>query len=98
MARLFALRGAIPILLARRADKLAEVVAQITSEKGLFTVDVTNNDQVSAAVEQIIENYGIIDVWINNAGFGLFEYVQDMSMDRFEQLSLIHISEPTRPY
>jgi len=86
MARLFALRGAIPILLARRADKLAEVGAQITSEKGLFTVDVTNNDQVSAAVEQIIENYGIIDVWINNAGFGLFEYVQDMSMDRFEQL------------
>jgi len=86
MARLFALRGAIPILLARRADKLAEVGAQITSEKGLFTVDVTNNDQVSVAVEQIIENYGIIDVWINNAGFGLFEYVQDMSMDRFEQL------------
>jgi short-subunit dehydrogenase len=52
----------------------------------LYTLDVTNNEQVAVVVEQIIEKYGKIDVWINNAGFGLFENVQDMSMDRFEQL------------
>ena len=67
---LVAERGAIPILLARRADKLAEVGLRITGEKGLYTVDVTNNEQVTAAVEEIIEKYGKIDVWINNAGFG----------------------------
>lgn len=86
IACLVAERGAIPILLARRADKLAEVGARIAGEKGLFTVDVTSNEQVTEAVEQITQKYGTIDVWINNAGFGLFEYVQDMSMDRFEQL------------
>ena len=47
---------------------------------------MTDNDQVIAAIEQIIAKYGKIDVWINNAGFGLFENVLDMSMDRFEQL------------
>ncbi len=52
----------------------------------MFTIDVTSHEQVTTAVEQIIEKYGVIDVWINNAGFGLFESVQDMSMDRFEQL------------
>jgi short-subunit dehydrogenase len=86
IACLVAQRGAIPILLARRADKLAEVGARIAGEKGLFTVDVTINEQVTAAVEQIIKKYGTIDIWINNAGFGLFENVQDMSMDHFEQL------------
>ncbi len=86
IACLVAERGAIPILLARRSDKLAEVGSRIAGEKGLFTVDVTSNEQVTLAVDQILEKYGTIDVWINNAGFGLFEYVQDMSMDRFEEL------------
>ena len=86
VACLAAERGAIPILLARRADKLAEVGSRIAGDKGLYTVDVTNDEQVTAAVEQIMEKYGRIDIWINNAGFGLFENVLDMSMDRFEEL------------
>ena len=60
VACLAAERGAIPILLARRADKLAEVGARYSCEKGLYTVDVTNDEQVTAAIEQIIEK-----VWEN---------------------------------
>lgn len=90
VACLFANQGAIPILLARRADKLAEVGARIKGEKGLYTVDVTDKDRVTDVIDQVIEKYGKIDVWINNAGFGTFENVMDMSMDQFEQLMIVN--------
>jgi short-subunit dehydrogenase len=104
VAQLVAARGAIPILLARRADKLAEVGARIKGEKGLFTADVTDKDRIAEVVEEVIEKYGKIDIWINNAGFGQFENVLDMSMDQFEQLmrvnyyAVVHCTKAVLPH
>lgn len=79
-------RGAVPVLLARRTDKLAEVAERIHGESLTLTVDVTDELQVEDAVAQIINKYGRIDIWINNAGYGLFEYCIDTPMAGFEQL------------
>ena len=46
-------------------------------------LDVASDESVRSQVENVIERFGRIDVLVNNAGVGL---------------SLIHISEPTRPY
>jgi short-subunit dehydrogenase len=104
VARLVAARGAIPILLARRADKLAEVGATIKGEKGLYTADVTDKARMIEVVEEVIEKYGKIDIWINNAGFGQFDNVLDMSMDQFEQLmrvnyyAVVHCTKAVLPH
>jgi len=78
--------GAIPVLIARRADKLAEAAARIHGEKMMIEADVTNNDQVLSAVGQVLGKYGRIDALVNNAGAGVFENFLDMPIDGFERL------------
>src|SRR5687768_14250213 len=57
-AQLIAKQGAIPILIARRADMLQKVTADIPSKCECIVADVTDDVQVYAVVTQIIEKYG----------------------------------------
>lgn len=74
-AHAFARRGARLVLAARRADALREAVEECES-LGTQAVDVPTDVADAAAVEALarkaIESFGRIDVWINNAGVGLF--------------------------
>ena len=77
---------AIPVLIARRGDKLSELAKQIQGDYLTIEADVTVLEQVEAAAAQIVERYGRIDVWVNNAGAGLFETVIDMPIAQFRQM------------
>jgi len=78
--------GAIPILIARRADKLADVSGQLSGEHWTIQADVTDNEQIVTAVEQIMSRYGRIDGWVNNAGVGAFESFLTAPLEQFERL------------
>ena len=71
--------------------------------------DVTNKEQVYNNANIIKEKFGSLDILINNAGTVYTGYMLDRSDEELENLinvnftsmiylSLIHISEPTRPY
>lgn len=78
--------GAIPILLARSISKLSEVAKSIENEHDMYEMDVTSDEQVMQTVEQIIAKYGQIHIWVNNAGYGLFQTCMDMSLESFKQM------------
>lgn len=84
--------GAIPVLLARRADKLEETAGLLSRNKDVLclTVDVTDDGQVEQAVARIIERYGRIDGWVNNAGAGVFAPFLDTPPDVFERLMALN--------
>jgi NADP-dependent 3-hydroxy acid dehydrogenase YdfG len=70
-ARHLAERGATVVLGARRSDRLQALVAAIRQGGGQASAratDVTDAAEVQALVDGAVEQYGRVDVIINNAG------------------------------
>lgn len=63
---------------ARRVDRLEKL-----KEKGIniIELDVTNEESMKNCVNTILEKEGSIDVLVNNAGYGSFGAVEDVSME-----------------
>jgi NADP-dependent 3-hydroxy acid dehydrogenase YdfG len=70
-AKALAAEGAAVALLARRADRLADLKGDIESGGGTALVvaaDVTDAEQVSTAVRRALAELGRLDTVVNNAG------------------------------
>lgn len=70
-ARYLAERGATVVLGARRSERLQALVAEIRQGGGQASAratDVTDAAEVQALVDGAVEQYGRVDVIINNAG------------------------------
>ena len=67
-----AAEGATVAALARRLDRLEELVSAVRNDGGrahAHQVDVTDDEAVAAAMEAIGSQHGRIDVLVNNAGY-----------------------------
>ncbi|MFJ9816700.1 SDR family NAD(P)-dependent oxidoreductase [Streptomyces sp. NPDC101151] len=72
-ARLFAAEGAAVVLMARRADRLANLVAEVSAAGGRALAvagDVTRPADVARAVDAAVTTFGRLDAAFNNAGYG----------------------------
>lgn len=70
-AKVLARAGAVVVVAARREDKLAEVIAEISLAGGTahaVAMDVTDAQSVAAAFDRAIALAGVPDLLINNAG------------------------------
>jgi NADP-dependent 3-hydroxy acid dehydrogenase YdfG len=70
-ASALAAQGAAVALVARRADRLYQVKADIESAGGTalaVTADVTDAEEVAAAVQRTVDELGRLDTVVNNAG------------------------------
>ncbi len=56
---------------ARKPEQLQDLVAQYPGQILPVRLDVTNKTEIKAAVAAAIDQYGRIDVLVNNAGFGI---------------------------
>ncbi|MFD3681987.1 SDR family NAD(P)-dependent oxidoreductase [Streptomyces sp. NPDC058613] len=71
-ARLFAREGAAVVLMARRKDRLDQLVAEITETGGSAHAapgDVVREQDVEDAVAAAVKRFGTLDAAFNNAGW-----------------------------
>jgi NAD(P)-dependent dehydrogenase (short-subunit alcohol dehydrogenase family) len=76
----FARRGATVVLGARREQPLREVAERCRKYAGralAVPMDVTDEDSVQALARAAIEDFGRIDVWVNNAAVTLFSRFEE---------------------
>lgn len=63
---------------ARRMENMAELVQ---AGGVALKVDITNEDEVDAALQAIYTRHGYVDVLINNAGFSVYGAVEETSQE-----------------
>ncbi len=87
MAKALAGQGANIVALARRQNMIDAVAAELRETYGVQAVgvacDITDTQQVSAAVDKILDQFGRIDILINNAGTGAVAPAEDITDEQF---------------
>ncbi|MFC5635809.1 SDR family oxidoreductase [Streptomyces bullii] len=89
-ARAFAARGCKVALLARGRKGLqaaADEVRRAGGEALVVAVDVADAQAVDAAAQQVVDTFGRIDVWVNNAFSGVFAPFTEISPDEFRRVT-----------
>ena len=81
-------RGARVAVSGRRRERLEQVVATLAAE-GVDALavpcDVTDADQVAAAVGQVVGRYGQLDVVVANAGFAASGRVEEVDLPAWKR-------------
>lgn len=98
MARKLAARGARLVLLARDAGELDRARRLLEEEHQAEVLaircDVRRRDDVHAAVRQVLETFGTVDVLINNAGVIQVGPLEHMKYEDFENAMATHFWGP----
>ena len=93
-AKLLAERGAKVMLGARREENLERIVSEIKDaggEAAYRVTDVTDRDQVENLVAGAVEEFGRIDVLVNNAGLMPLSPLEALKVDEWEQMVDVNI-------
>jgi short-subunit dehydrogenase len=90
-------RGAAVMLAARAEEKLRFLEREISAAGGralAMRTDVTDRDSVEAMVERTIEEFGSLDVLVNNAGLGLSGRVAELRAEDLRQVLEVNLIGP----
>ncbi|MDR2065612.1 MAG: SDR family oxidoreductase [Prevotellaceae bacterium] len=88
-ARAYAQFGANVAILARRKEKLEKLSDELKNNFEVEVLaagcDVTDENQVKLAIEQIVSKFGKIDILLNNAGVAVRGGVHQLSVEDWDK-------------
>jgi 3-oxoacyl-[acyl-carrier protein] reductase len=89
IARMLSLEGAYVVICGRTQDRVDAAVAELIVSTGGKVkgkaADVKDHEQVTELFRFIDQEFGALDVLVNNAGVGLFRSVSELSIEEWQQ-------------
>jgi NAD(P)-dependent dehydrogenase (short-subunit alcohol dehydrogenase family) len=83
--------GGRPVLVARRADALAEVAARSGPDALAVVGDMTVRADVERAMATAVARFGRVDAWINNAGRGISRPVTQLTDADVDEMMAVNL-------
>ncbi|MBF7018107.1 SDR family oxidoreductase [Staphylococcus durrellii] len=90
-ASLLSDNGAKLVLGARRVDRLEKIQQKIGNNVSIQKTDVTKPDEVNALIETAYNDFGRVDVLINNAGLMPQSFLEKNKQDEWNQMIDVNI-------
>lgn len=95
IAKNVALLGARPILLARSKGKLQQLCNEINEVSSInsvfYQLDVSDVEQVKEVFAKIHTEVGPVDILLNNAGFGVFDYFHESDFTDIQRMFDVNV-------
>ncbi len=88
-AETLAKAGANVILTARRTDRLKKLKEKIENDGGkahIVTADVVSKEDWKKVIKETHDNYGKVDVLVNNAGLMPLSFIENLHTDEWDQM------------
>ncbi|GBD49804.1 short-chain dehydrogenase [Methylopila sp. Yamaguchi] len=79
-------RGDRVMLTARRPETLTGLVDQFPKTAHAVMLDVTDPSSVECAIAATEEAFGALDVFVNNAGFGVIGAIEEVSPEEYRRM------------
>jgi short-subunit dehydrogenase len=84
-------RGDSLTLVARREAELRQVVERCGMNAYAVAADVTRRDDVRRVIDETLERFGPIDVWVNNAGQGISRVPSQLTDDDIDDMMRVNV-------
>ncbi|MBM7607862.1 3-hydroxybutyrate dehydrogenase [Lysinibacillus composti] len=94
IAKKFYENGATIVLTDLNAEKVEEAAKSLGNRAIGLKCDVTSEEDIIAAIDTTIEEYGRIDILINNAGLQHVAMIEDFPTERFEFILKVMLTGP----
>lgn len=91
LAPLLAARGASVVLVGRHEAGLEAVAALCHGRALVVTADVTDRTDVRRVVATALEQFGHIDVWVNNVGQGISRLPSELTDDDIDSMMQVNV-------
>jgi 3-oxoacyl-[acyl-carrier protein] reductase len=77
---------------AEPAKQVADEICATGGEAISSAMDVTDRDQVEAALASATETFGSVDILVNNAGLSVPAMIEKMTMEQWDQVTAVNMT------
>ena len=96
MGKSLAEAGASVVLCSRTAEAVGLAADEISEQTGRvcrgYACDVSDADQVEALVARVLDEFGQVDILINNAGINIRGQIEDLTLEQFLEVQAINVT------
>ncbi|HEY6842927.1 MAG TPA: SDR family oxidoreductase [Thermoanaerobaculia bacterium] len=91
LARHLGREGHNVVIAARRAPALNSVAHEVQSHVVTVRCDVTRRADVNRLADEALRAFGVVDVWVNNAGRGITKPALELTDQEFDEMMDVNV-------